>query len=69
MHRHEASAPNRVGGATVRLATVVSLVAAVLAVVLRTLTDVSEAALVVAVMVVAFGLSWHVTWRDEFTSS
>jgi hypothetical protein len=58
-----------VGDATVRLAAVVSVVAALVAVVLRTLTDVSEPALVVAVMVVAFVLSWHVTWRDEFTSS
>jgi hypothetical protein len=45
------------------------VVAALVAVVLRTLTDVSEPALVVTVMVVAFVLSWHVTWRDEFTSS
>jgi hypothetical protein len=58
-----------VGDATVRLAAVVSVVAALVAVVLRTLTGVSEPALVVAVMVVAFVLSWHVTWRDEFTSS
>jgi hypothetical protein len=52
-----------------RLATIVSIVAAVVAVVLRTLTDVSEPALVVAVMIVAFGLSWRATWRDEFTGS
>jgi hypothetical protein len=58
-----------VGDATIRLAAVVSVVAALVAVVLRTLTDVSEPALVVTVMVVAFVLSWHVTWRDEFTSS
>ncbi len=68
MHRPESTAPTLVGDATLRLATAVSVVAALVAVVLRTLTDVSEPALVVAVMVVAFVLSWHVTWRDEFTS-
>jgi len=68
VYRHEPSAPTVVGDATLRLATAVSVVAAVVAVVLRALTDVSEPALVVAVMVVAFVLSWHVTWRDEFTS-
>jgi hypothetical protein len=67
VHRHEPPAPTRVGHATLRLASVVSVVAALVAVVLRTLTDVSEPALVVAVMIIAFGLSWHVTWRDEFT--
>jgi hypothetical protein len=48
----------------VRLATVVSLIAAVIAILLRTLTDVSEPAVVVVVMIVAFGLSWHATWHD-----
>jgi hypothetical protein len=47
-----------------RLATVVSLMAAVVAVLLRTLTDISEPAVVVAVMIVAFGLSWRATWHD-----
>jgi hypothetical protein len=47
-----------------RLATVVSLIAAAFAVLLRTLTDVSEPAVVVAVMIVAFGLSWRATWHD-----
>lgn len=69
VHRYEPTAPAPVGDATIRLAAVVSVVAALVAVVLRTLTGVSEPALVVAVMVVAFVLSWHVTWRDEFTNS
>jgi hypothetical protein len=67
VQRHDPPAPARVSDATIRLAAVVSVVAAVVAIVLRALTDVSQAALVVAVMVVAFGLSWHQTWRDEFT--
>jgi 4-hydroxybenzoate polyprenyltransferase len=69
VHRHNPPRPAATGHATIRLATVVSVVAAVLAVVLRTFTDVSEPALVVAVMIVAFSLSWHATWRDEFTGS
>jgi uncharacterized membrane protein YphA (DoxX/SURF4 family) len=67
VHRHDPPAPTRAGYATIRLAAVVSVVAALVAVVLGTLTDVSEPALVVAVMIVAFVLSWHHTWRDEFT--
>jgi hypothetical protein len=47
-----------------RLATAVSLIAAVIAMLLRTLTDVSDPAVVVAVMIVAFGLSWRATWHD-----
>jgi hypothetical protein len=47
------------------LGTAVSVAAAAIAIVLRALLDVPEPALVVAVMLVAFGLSWHVTWRDE----
>jgi hypothetical protein len=54
---------------TFRLGTVISLVAAVLAVLLRTLTDLSEPAIVVAVMIGAFAVSWWATWRDEFTRS
>jgi hypothetical protein len=69
VQRYARRAPAPGGDATIRLAAVVSVVAALVAVVLRTLADVSEPALVVAVMVVAFVLSWHVTWRDEFTSS
>jgi hypothetical protein len=64
VHRHDPPMRAPVGGATVRLATIVSFVAAVVAIVLRMLTDVSEPALVVAVMIVSFGLSWHLTWRD-----
>jgi hypothetical protein len=69
VQRHVPPAPAPAGDATIRLAAVVSVVAALVAVVLRTLTHVSEPALVVTVMVVAFVLSWHATWRDEFTSS
>ena len=47
-----------------RLATVVSLIAAVIAILLRTIMHVSEPAVVVAVMIVAFGLSWRATWHD-----
>jgi hypothetical protein len=47
-----------------RLATVVSLIAAVVAILLRALTDVSEPAVVIAVMLVAFWLSWRATWHD-----
>ena len=65
MHRHHPPAPAPAGHATLRLGAVVSLVAAAVAVVLRTFLAVPEAMLVVVVMVVAFGLSWHVTWRDE----
>lgn len=65
MHRHHPPASAPTNHATVRLGTVVSLIAALAAVVLRTFTDVSEPALVVAVMIGAFGLSWHVTWRGE----
>jgi hypothetical protein len=46
------------------LAIAVSVLSAVLAVLLRTLTDVSEPAVVIAVMIVAFGLSWRATWHD-----
>jgi len=47
-----------------RLATIVSLISAVVAVLLRTLTDVSAPAVVIAVMLVSFGLSWRATWHD-----
>lgn len=47
-----------------RLATLVSLVAAVIAVLLRALTDVSVPAVVVAVMILAFAVSWRATWHD-----
>jgi hypothetical protein len=66
VHRHHppaAAAPAR--HPTLRLGTAVSVVAAAVAIVLRALLDVPAPALVVAVMIVAFGLSWHVTWRDE----
>jgi hypothetical protein len=46
------------------LAIAVSVLSAVFAVLLRTLTDVSEPAVVIAVMIVAFGLSWRATWHD-----
>jgi hypothetical protein len=69
VQRDARPAPAPGSDATIRLAAVVSVVAALVAVVLRTLTEVSEPALVVGVMVVAFVVSWHVTWRDEFTSS
>jgi ABC-type Mn2+/Zn2+ transport system permease subunit len=69
VHRHHPPAPAPTGYTTLRLGAVVSLVAAVVAVVLSALVDVPEAVLVVAVMIVAFGLSWHVTWRDELTRS
>ena len=68
MHRHDPPAPAPAGHPTVRLGVVLSLVSAVLAIVLRAFTDVSEPAIVVAAMMVAFGLSWHLTWRDEFTN-
>ena len=67
MHRHHPPAPAPTGYATLRLGAVVSLVAAAVAVVLSALVDVPEAVLVVAAMVLAFGVSWHVTWRDELT--
>ena len=65
MHPHHPPAPAPAGHPTFRLGTVVSLGAAAVAVVLRALVDVPEPVLVVAVMIVAFGLSWHATWRDE----
>jgi hypothetical protein len=69
VHRHHPPAPASAGHATLRLGAVVSVVAAAIAVVLRALVDVPEAVLVVVVMIVAFGLSWHVTWRDELGRS
>ena len=65
VHRHHPPAPTPAGHSTLRLGAVVSVVAAAAAVVLRALVDVPEPVLVVVVMVVAFGLSWHATWRDE----
>jgi hypothetical protein len=65
VHRHHPPAAAHARHPTLRLGTAVSVVAAAVAIVLRALLDVPVPALVVAVMIVAFGLSWHVTWRDE----
>jgi hypothetical protein len=65
-HRHHPSSP----AATVRLGTAVSVVAAPVAILLRALLDIPSPVLIVMVMVVAFALSWRVTFRDtrnEFT--
>jgi hypothetical protein len=63
--RHHPPAAGPARPSILRLGTAVSVVAAAVAIVLRALLDVPEPVLVVAVMIVAFGLSWHVTWRDE----
>jgi predicted tellurium resistance membrane protein TerC len=65
VHRHQPPAAAPARHPTLRLGTVVSVIAVAVSIVLRALFHVPEAALVVAVMIVAFGFSWHVTWRDE----
>lgn len=54
-----------VPAATVRLAAWMSGVAAVAAVIVRTVTDVPQTAVVLAVIVVGFSLSWHTTGRAD----
>jgi hypothetical protein len=65
VHRHHPPAAAPARHPTLRLGTAVSVLAAVVAIALRALLDIPVPVLVVAVMIVAFGLSWHVTWRDE----
>jgi hypothetical protein len=69
VHQHLPSTPAPLRAATVRLGVVVSLVGAVAAVVLRWTTHVSDFAIVAAVVVVGFTLSWRATRRAHPTRS
>jgi hypothetical protein len=51
--------------ASIRLAALVSVIAAVAAVLIRLLTDIPQPAVVLAVIVVAFSISWHATWHGR----
>jgi hypothetical protein len=53
-----------VGAATVRLGLLVSLVAAVLAIVVEAVVSVPAALILIPVVVVGFALSWHASGRD-----
>ena len=66
-HHPPTSAPW--GASTVRLGTVVSLVGAVAAILLRWLTHVADPAIIAAVMVVGFVLSWRATARHDVSRS
>jgi len=54
-----------VPASSIRLAARVSVVAALVAMLLRVATDVSEVAVVIAVIVVGFSLSWRATAPDH----
>ncbi len=63
VHVHRQPAP-AVRPSTLRLGMVVSVAAALAAIVLRLVTDVPQAAVVLAVIVIAFAVSWHATFHD-----
>jgi hypothetical protein len=64
LHRHAPPTPRTlVGPTTVRLGVVVSIAAALAAVVLETVADVPAAFLLVPVVIVGSVLSWHASGR------
>ncbi|MCU0259804.1 MAG: hypothetical protein MUE78_02180 [Ilumatobacteraceae bacterium] len=67
-HQHPTTRTGRDWSPTLALALVVSLVAALVAIVLRAATDVSDTTIVVAVIVVAFTVSWIDSGRRRGTA-
>ena len=63
VNRRAAPPPARVS--TLRLGVIVSAFAAVAAVVVRTFTDVPTVAILIAVVVIGFTLSWQATGRHD----
>jgi hypothetical protein len=70
LHLHHHAAPAvapriHVRSATLRLGLVLSLVAAVLAIVVEAVVHLPAALILIPVVVVGFALSWHASGRDE----
>jgi hypothetical protein len=68
LHHHAppATAPRlHVGPATLRLGLVLSLVAAVLAIVVEAVVHLPAILVLIPVVIVGFALSWHASGRDE----
>jgi hypothetical protein len=58
-------APPPARRSTFRLGLIVSLVAALAAIVVRVLTEVPTAFILIPVVVIGFALSWHATGNDS----
>ena len=65
VHRPAAPTAPAPRPSTVRLGVLVSVFAAVAAVVVNAFTDVPTVAILIAVVVIGFTLSWHATGRHD----
>ena len=65
---HRPSAPPSARASTLRLGVLLSISAAVAAVVVSSLTDVPTVAILIAVVVIGFTLSWHAAGHHDEAS-